>query len=366
MEPEYSFWNSLTSGITEFVQMVEDSTVELAQTIDSYVNEWTEPTTESVTPTNASNNNANPKQNLFQKAAENWENQIIEIWKRDAKALPIHIDLPRLVNKITLRSKDGSMAWQGDPEATGAHQICPFLYALQAAFGDTNLPVATIGQQIEVQAEASNALESVLHDSQYDFSKCAPINLLKAMHQQMLFPAYYKIKALLNSSQTNDKPHTWSISIEFNDDDTVTVFHRKQQVIPAWTINGSGDSSPVVTFEWELRVQFTDCSISEIRAVTCGIIRGEMNADALDDERQAFFRSVIPNLVSVTPSIAAPVSNVTPNSSPTIDTMAVEPTPMQPTNETTEEDNSKTAESIDGGATVDEALLLLKEDDRTD
>jgi hypothetical protein len=71
------------------------------------------------------------------------------------------------------------------------------------------------------------------------------------------------------------------------------------EVIPAWTFNSAGDSSPVISFEWELRVQFTDLSISDIRAVTCGITRGEMNAAVLDEERQAFFRSVIPNLVNM-------------------------------------------------------------------
>jgi hypothetical protein len=41
---------------------------------------------------------------------------VTEIWRRDAKVLPIHIDLPRLVNKIALRGKGGNTIWQGKRE----------------------------------------------------------------------------------------------------------------------------------------------------------------------------------------------------------------------------------------------------------
>jgi hypothetical protein len=35
-----SFWDSLTEGVSVFVQMVEDQTAEIANTIDTIMNDW--------------------------------------------------------------------------------------------------------------------------------------------------------------------------------------------------------------------------------------------------------------------------------------------------------------------------------------
>jgi len=291
-----SFFESFNQFITSAAEEIQAATADLQAALDQTGVEIAEGWDRFVEDVNlALDETEESKQADFGVAAENWQQNLEKIWHQQPGQLPIHIDLPRLISKIKVH-ENGAVVWSC-PEENPSVAVFSLFRFLAEKLNDTNFPPISPEQE-EKCCQAEQFLVPYLESffGPVDTDTSSTVRLLKAMNQKLLFPAYYHIKHFLKSVQMNDKPNTWTIDVIF-EPGTVTVCHRKIQIIPSWAFEPTKTTlEEAASFKWELKLSF-DPTVSQPTEVACNIISGKVDETLLPKEHYEYFRSVVPELV---------------------------------------------------------------------
>jgi hypothetical protein len=183
--------------------------------------------------------------------AINWQADLINVWSRDVKDLPVHTDVPRIASKLTI-SKDGKPMTlaPSDDKFVLVEQI---LFTLNLAIvGDVHAAEEFRQENrnsliLDPQAECARYLERIITSPRMNPKV---LNILKLCHQKIIFPAYYYIKYCLGEEiEIRDNRNSWRVNIDVQSSGVVTVKHTKGQRSAGYATE-LGD--PMFEFDWEL------------------------------------------------------------------------------------------------------------------
>jgi len=185
-----------------------------------------------------------------------WKDDIVAIWSRDISKLPVHTDVPRLSKKISIKGDAGDFIFDGSDakyKTTSNTAITKMLLlAFSKAVDDRELRNA-LKKWEEFVPESGDTGEHLLAF----FASLAPdakdtgtLLVLKAIHQRIIFPAFYYLKDLLQKDmgKFKDKRGSWSVDIHVGDNGIVKVVHKKRQQ----SVNVTLNNQPEFEFDWNL------------------------------------------------------------------------------------------------------------------
>jgi len=179
-----------------------------------------------------------------------WVDDIKDIWSREFQHLPVHVDMPRLVQKIKVTDKDGKFV--DLPQSIPKVEMCRTLVTTLASLvGESEERIAILRDQYFdfVKEDGSGDiaqqllryfLEVVKYDS--DTAK-----VLRAMHQKVMFPPFYYIRNKLPTLQFKDQRNTWQVTVCCKKSG-IEVRHKKRQEGKPQ----QGQTESDYSFEWEL------------------------------------------------------------------------------------------------------------------
>eukprot|EP01126_Amoeba_proteus_P049015 TRINITY_DN5703_c0_g1_i10.p1 TRINITY_DN5703_c0_g1~~TRINITY_DN5703_c0_g1_i10.p1 ORF type:complete len:371 (-),score=106.07 TRINITY_DN5703_c0_g1_i10:49-1161(-) len=233
---------------------------------------------------------------LINPNSENWETDLYDIWNNDPNKLPIHIDIPRLISKITIVDQNRCTLWSGNYSTPTPVLVLDFFKFLTNKLNDVSF-VHLTSEEERLVLEKESYLENQLarQMKREEMKESSVVRILKALNQKVLFPAYYHIKETMGGIQIKDKANTWTVVIML-EEDKVSIQHQKTQIIPQWVLdNTSFDNSEVISFQWSLSICLVGSDLSRLDGVMCQIVSGTIHRTLIPDlSLVEYFEKIIP------------------------------------------------------------------------
>jgi len=188
-----------------------------------------------------------------------WKDDIVAIWGRPIAKLPVHTDVPRLSKKITVKSDAGDFIFDGTDskyKATPNSTITKMLLLSFAKAVDDKELRSALKKWDEYVPESGDTGEHLLafFASVVESTGETPALLvMKAIHQRIIFPAFYCLKDLLQREvgKFKDKRGSWSVDIHITDSGSIVVVHKKRQQ----AVEVTASNHPEFEFDWELTMK---------------------------------------------------------------------------------------------------------------
>lgn len=238
-------------------------------------------------------------------AAHRFEDAVRAIWAKPTMESSMFIDLPRLVRRVTIRTREGVVLDQKDSailtpgtrhmptETFGL--ICKVVLLLvenleQERLADVKEGLASISAEVDDSTELMHVLPAVSRLLQ-DTSKTH--RLLKMINQNIVLLAVTTMKESITSEFfTKDVKSAdgWRVVIDLFE--TVQLYHRRREQ----SLDMPGDDHNHFDFDYEVKCTF-DRELTELYAAGLRVIRLNMS-DTMEKQRRAEVEStIIGNLI---------------------------------------------------------------------
>jgi len=182
-----------------------------------------------------------------------WKDDIHEIWERPIAKLPAHTDVPRLCKKITLHHNENVVfdGTEATLQETPNSQVTKLLFVATAkALNDehTQDALKVYDKYVSDTGDTGEQLVGFFTYLTETHGETYSLLVFKAIHQRLIFPAFYCMKDLLQPTvgRFKDQRGSWVVAIKIIEN-TVIVKHKKRQQAINMTQN-----NPDFEFTWQL------------------------------------------------------------------------------------------------------------------
>jgi len=183
-----------------------------------------------------------------------WKDDIQEIWERPIAKLPANTDVPRLCKKITIQH-DGKLVFDGtDSELLGDvpnSRVTKLLFAATAkALNDeqTEDALQSYDKYVSETGDIGEQLVGFFAHLTEAHGETRSLLVFKAIHQRLIFPAFYCMKDLLQPTvgKFKDQRGSWVVAISIMDGNVIIKHKKRQQAI------NMTENIPDFEFTWQL------------------------------------------------------------------------------------------------------------------
>eukprot|EP01098_Paradermamoeba_levis_P013196 TRINITY_DN5968_c0_g1_i1.p1 TRINITY_DN5968_c0_g1~~TRINITY_DN5968_c0_g1_i1.p1 ORF type:complete len:284 (-),score=39.26 TRINITY_DN5968_c0_g1_i1:88-939(-) len=213
-----------------------------------------------------------------------WQDDTKEIWQREMRQLPVHIDLPRLCRKLYIFDNQ-NMVCGNNETATSNNEIRDLILRILLILSEyldgdikrDEVKARFEGYFVNQQdtGNISSGLSKFLNEVIGDNSKAGQV--LKACHQKIIFPGFYLIKSKIYPQLPfRDVRSSWQVYINFHPDHVV-IQHRKSQ-------QDKGEAVEF-QFEWQLEIVLNR-DISDIIGVSAQVLSYTISDKVSPNRRQ--------------------------------------------------------------------------------
>jgi hypothetical protein len=228
-----------------------------------------------------------------------WKDDIATIWARPIIKLPVHTDVPRLAKKITIKSDAGDFIFDGTDakyKATPNSTITKMLllsFAKAVDDKDLRSSLQTWDEFVPENGDTGEHLLAFFNSVVSATGETPALLVMKAIHQRIIFPAFYCLKDILQKEvgKFKDKRGSWSVAIHITDAGTVEVVHKKRQQ----AVDLTPSDHPVFEFDWDLALTINLVTKSIDKNIRISLSELEVAADVPADQRQILENSIKTN-----------------------------------------------------------------------